>query len=211
MPHLAWNNHGVAFHPFAGGLLAMIVSTAFRAALRQEKLSARMSMPAEEHLAASGRIRAALAGFLAGRPPTTLGVCVPVRGEPDCLPLATELAAAGWSIVMPVVEAPAAPLRFRAWHAGAPMTQDPHGIPVPATAACAPPEILLLPLVAFDPAGYRLGYGGGYFDRTLAACVPRPFTIGVGFDLCRVDTIRPAPHDIPLDRIVTESGLDMPR
>lgn len=186
-------------------------SAALREALRKERLSARLSMPVEERLAASGRIRAALAGFLAGRRPTTLGVCAPVRGEPDCLSLATELAATGWSIVMPVVEAPAAPMRFRVWHPGAPMTQDPHGIPVPATATCTPPEILLLPLVAFDTAGYRLGYGGGYFDRTLAACVPRPFSIGVGFDLCRVDTIHPAPHDIPLDRIVTESGLYTPR
>ena len=80
-------------------------------------------------------------------------------------------------------------------------------IPVPATAAGPTPDVLLLPLVAFDAAGYRLGYGGGYFDRTLAAMHPRPLTIGVGFDLCAVADIRPERHDIPLDLIVTESGI----
>lgn len=87
------------------------------------------------------------------------------------------------------------------------MTADPYGIPVPATALSPPPNVLLLPLVAFDAAGYRLGYGGGYFDRTLAAMHPRPLTIGVGFDLCAVADIRPERHDIPLDLIVTESGI----
>ena len=184
----------------------------FRDALRREKIAARRALAPAVHAAASARICDHLAGFLAARPSGALGWCVAVRGEVDCLPLAAALVAAGWSLSMPVVEASNAPMRFRGWHPGAPMGVDPHGIPVPATTECAPPGILLLPVVAFDVAGYRLGYGGGYFDRTLAALATqgkRPLTIGVGFDLARVDSIRPAPHDIPLDAVVTESGLCM--
>ena len=68
------------------------------------------------------------------------------------------------------------------------------------------PNIVLLPLVAFDCRGYRLGYGGGYFDRTLAALSPRPFAIGVGFELTRVDSIIPGAHDVPLDVVITDAG-----
>ena len=87
------------------------------------------------------------------------------------------------------------------------MTQDPHGIPVPATQETPLPTVLLVPLVAFDSAGYRLGYGGGYFDRTLAACAVRPLTIGVGHALSQVSSTYPVPHDMPLDAVVTEAGL----
>ena len=62
----------------------------------------------------------------------------------------------------------------------------------------------LAPLVGFDSCGYRLGYGGGYYDRTLAAATPKPLAIGVGFELSRLDTIHPQPHDVPMDFIVTE-------
>jgi 5,10-methenyltetrahydrofolate synthetase len=130
-----------------------------------------------------------------------------VRAEVDCTSLAEALVAGGWRAAMPVVETSAAPMRFRAWTPDAPMARDPYGIPIPETASCDPPGILLLPLVAFDAAGYRLGYGGGYFDRTLAACSPCPFAVGVGFDCCAVESIRPGPHDIPLDIVVTESGV----
>jgi 5,10-methenyltetrahydrofolate synthetase len=88
-----------------------------------------------------------------------------------------------------------------------PMTIDPHGIPVPDTTASVQPDIVLLPLLAFDAAGYRLGYGGGYFDRTLANAMPRPLAVGVGFDLNAVATTWPGQHDIPLDVVVTESGV----
>ena len=69
------------------------------------------------------------------------------------------------------------------------------------------PTILIVPLLGFDDAGFRLGYGGGYYDRTLAAMQPRPFTVGVGYELGRLPTIYPQPHDIPMDVIVTEAGM----
>ncbi len=84
------------------------------------------------------------------------------------------------------------------------------GIPVPpATSERLAPEICLAPLVGWDAEGYRLGYGGGYFDRTLAALAPRPFVVGVGLQSARLDTIAPQPHDVPLSAIVTEAGVQV--
>jgi 5-formyltetrahydrofolate cyclo-ligase len=78
---------------------------------------------------------------------------------------------------------------------------------VPADSPVLTPDLLLVPLVGFDPAGYRLGYGGGYYDRTLAAIQPRPLAIGIGFEQQALATIHPQPHDIPMDYIVTESRV----
>ena len=111
---------------------------------------------------------------------------------------------------MPVVTAVGAPMVFRAWTPSAAMSSDRYGIPIPADGAAVIPDIVLLPLVAFDPQGFRLGYGGGYFDRTLAAMVPRPRAFGVGFELGRVPDIRPQAHDIRLDAVVTEAGVLRP-
>jgi hypothetical protein len=89
---------------------------------------------------------------------------------------------------MPVVTTVDAPMHFHSWTPASAMGADRHGIPIPADGAQVVPDIVLLPLVAFDAQGFRLGYGGGYFDRTLAAMVPRPRAIGVGFELARVPT-----------------------
>jgi 5-formyltetrahydrofolate cyclo-ligase len=182
-------------------------TAAFRLALRRERIAARLAMPETVHQQANARVVDHLRALLASRQPGLIGFCWPIRAEVDCRPLIARLLDTGWRAAMPVVIAPDAPMQFRTWAPGVPMGADPYGIPVPATAACVTPDILLLPLVAFDPAGFRLGYGGGYFDRTLAACDPRPFAIGVGFALGAVATIHPEPHDIPLDAIVTEDGL----
>jgi hypothetical protein len=80
-------------------------------------------------------------------------------------------------------------------------------IPIPDKREVVQPTALIVPLIGFDEAGYRLGYGGGYYDRTLAVMNPRPFTVGVGFELGRLRTIHPQPHDIPLDVIITEAGV----
>ena len=109
--------------------------------------------------------------------------------------------------VTPRLVAPASPLAFRAWTPATPLTPDRYGIPTPATGDWLQPDLLLLPLNAFDGAGYRLGYGGGFFDRTLATLKPRPGAVGVGFEINRVDSIEPEAHDERLDWIVTEAGL----
>jgi 5,10-methenyltetrahydrofolate synthetase len=182
-------------------------SSVFRAALRRERLDARLSLDEQTHAALSARIEAELDTLLAPLPPQTLAFCAPVRKEFDARTLATRLIERGWSIAMPVVVATAAPMIFRRWTPDSEMALDRHGIPIPAAGEEISPAIVLLPLVAFDPQAFRLGYGGGYFDRTLAAMVPRPLTVGVGFELGRVADIRPGVHDIPLDATVTEAGV----
>lgn len=131
----------------------------------------------------------------------------PIKGEPDLRPLMAELDAAGVTVALPIVETKAAPLTFRRWTPGTKMVRGDWNIPVPPPDAPeVTPEIALAPLVGWTAEGYRLGYGGGYFDRTLAALRPRPFVIGIGFDSARLQTIFPQPHDIPLDLILTEAG-----
>ncbi|MDO8958264.1 MAG: 5-formyltetrahydrofolate cyclo-ligase [Rhodocyclaceae bacterium] len=188
-----------------------VQTTPFRVALRREKIAARLALPEAMHALASARILDRLFQLLQPRSPGVIAFCWPVRAEVDCRPLVLDLINAGWQATMPTVATPDAPMAFRAWTPDAPMTTDPFGIPVPQTTHCVIPDIVLLPLVAADPAGYRLGYGGGYFDRTLAVSVPRPLTIGVGFELSIVPDIHPEPHDIPLDLIVTEAGMRLTR
>jgi 5-formyltetrahydrofolate cyclo-ligase len=85
------------------------------------------------------------------------------------------------------------------------------GIPFPAHGARVDPQALVIPLVGFDTACFRLGYGAGYYDYTLQAAPRRPVTIGIGFELARLDTLYPQPHDVPMDFIVTEQGLQLKR
>jgi 5-formyltetrahydrofolate cyclo-ligase len=183
-------------------------AAAFRAAQRREKIAARLAMTATEHGQASAIIEHHLAQLLVARVSCSIAFCWPMRNEFDCRPLIMNLLHAGWRACQPVVVATATAMEFRAWRPGSPMTADRYGIPVPATETVAAPDIVLLPLVAFDQQGYRLGYGGGYFDRTLAVLTPRPYAIGVGFELARIDSICPAAHDVRLDAVVTERGID---
>ncbi len=193
--------------------------SAFRAALRREKLAARLALEHTAHAGLSARIEAHLESFLlnvsAMQLENTLAFCAPTKNEFDASPLVSRLiqriSQCIWRAAMPVVIALDTPMIFRAWTPTTPMSSDRYGIPIPAVGEELAPSIVLLPLVAFDGAGYRLGYGGGYFDRTLAVQVPRPLTIGVGFELARVPSIRPQAHDVPLDVIVTEAGITLPR
>jgi 5-formyltetrahydrofolate cyclo-ligase len=99
------------------------------------------------------------------------------------------------------------PLEFLRWAVDTEMDAGVYGIPFPKLRELVIPQIIVLPLVAFDSANYRLGYGAGYFDITLASMTPRPRSIGVGFELSRIETIYPLPTDIPLDLIITEAGV----
>lgn len=136
----------------------------------------------------------------------------PIKGEPDLRPVMAGLHERGVTLALPVVEVKAAPLVFRCWTPATRMGHDDRNIPVPPPEANRlTPEIVLAPLVGWDGDGHRLGYGGGSFDRTLAALTPRPFTIGIGFHAARLATIFPQPHDIPLDVILTETGVEFDR
>jgi len=132
----------------------------------------------------------------------------PIKGEPSLRALMATLDREGAGVALPVVERKAAPLVFRCWTPRTQMAVGHWKIPVPPPDAKAvTPAIVIAPLVGWDDAGFRLGYGGGYFDRTLAAMRPQPFKIAVGFQSARLPTIFPQPHDIPFDVIVTEAGV----
>jgi len=178
--------------------------TARRRALRQEMVARRAALGEAEH----GRLSAAIVACArAALPvPRIAAFCWPVRHEPDVRALLAAWAASGTTAALPVVVGEEAPLAFRAWTRETPLIADRYGIPTPAAGAFVSPDLILLPLNGFDSAGYRLGYGGGYFDRTLAALHPRPLAVGVGFEINRLASIGPQAHDQRLDWIVTEAG-----
>ncbi len=136
-----------------------------------------------------------------------LAFCWPIRSEYDARHLAKTLRARGALTALPVVVAPRAPLAFREWHPGVRLEKGPLDIPYPADSAALTPDALLLPMNGWDGEGYRLGYGGGYFDRTLAALDNKPLVIGVSLEQARVDTIHPQSWDVPMDYVVTERGV----
>jgi 5,10-methenyltetrahydrofolate synthetase len=129
----------------------------------------------------------------------------PIRGELDLRPWLAQAVAKGLQVALPVVVARDAPLVFRQWTPGAPMTRGAWNIPVPAEGALLTPDIVLAPLVGVDRAGYRLGNGGGYFDRTLECIMPREI-VGVGHAFARMDTIFPMPWDIPMTVVILGDG-----
>jgi 5-formyltetrahydrofolate cyclo-ligase len=136
-----------------------------------------------------------------------IGFYWPFRGEVGLHSLVRRLVAQGARAALPVVVEKRQPLEFRAWRPGAPLERGVWNIPIPAEREVVRPTALLVPLVGFDADGFRLGYGGGYYDRTLAALDPKPLTIGIGFELGRLPTIHPQPHDVPMDALVTEAGV----
>jgi 5-formyltetrahydrofolate cyclo-ligase len=140
--------------------------------------------------------------------PGVLGVYWPFRAEFDPRPLVDWMVAQGRIVALPVVVDRKGPLEYRAWRPGEPLIDGVWHIPVPEKREVVTPAIVLAPLVGFDRALYRLGYGGGYFDRTLAALTPRPLAIGVGFAAQAIATIHPQPFDVPMDVIVTEAGTE---
>jgi 5-formyltetrahydrofolate cyclo-ligase len=148
-----------------------------------------------------------LRALLAERPGITLGVYWPIHAEFDPRPLIDWLLAKGSAAALPAVVDKKGPLEYRAWRTGEPLVDGVWNIPVPEQRNIVVPQAVLAPLVGFDRDCYRLGYGGGYFDRTLAALSPRPLAIGVGFEFLSIETIYPQPFDIPMDWIVTEAQL----
>jgi len=179
----------------------------FRNALRSRLVAAREALPAETHARLSREIERHLAVLLDALKPGVLAFCWPFRAEFDARALVSARLPGGLRACLPVVMDKDSPLEFRAWTPHSEMVEDRYGIHIPAQGDTLRPDVILMPLNGFDEAGYRLGYGGGYFDRSLAALHPRPRAIGVGFELARVDSIRPQAHDLPMDFIVTEAGM----
>jgi len=174
---------------------------------RRQLLAARAAASPQDRADWQRRLAARLGAALHHRIGRIIGLYWPVRGEFDPLVLAADLVAAGRTLALPAIIAKDAPLDYRAWRPGDAMMTGEFGIPAPAAPARVTPETLVIPCLGFDAARYRLGYGGGYFDRTLAALAPRPFALGAGFEQGALATIFPQPHDIALDAIVTEARI----
>jgi 5,10-methenyltetrahydrofolate synthetase len=179
----------------------------WRKAERAQLLARRSAAPADEHRRWSEAITQSLVEGFPILQWMTVGFYWPIQGEFDPRFAIREFRKHGARAALPVVVQKAAPLQFREWWPGVPATKGVFDLPVPEGTAVLRPQAALIPPVGFDRQGYRLGYGGGYFDRTLAALVPQPLKIGVGFELSRIPTIYPQPHDVPMDFVVTEAGI----
>lgn len=176
----------------------------WRKAQRNELLARRAAVPRGQHQAWNAAMTEALVtGF-----PLLKNLIVsfywPFNGEFDPRFAIRRFREGGAVAALPVVVEKRTPLQFREWWPGVATRKGVFDLPVPEGTRVVLPQALLIPPVGFDSRGYRLGYGGGYFDRTLAAMTPQPLKIGVAFELSRLDTIHPQSHDIPLDFFVTE-------
>lgn len=177
---------------------------AWRKQARDKLLSDRLAMPVHTRTLRAQEAKRRLESNVDLRRYHTLGVYWPMRGEMDVRDIARKHIAAGGVIGLPVVVERSAPVEFWAWRPGVKMQRGLWNIPIPAERAVLVPEALIVPLVGYDAERYRLGYGGGYYDRTLAAASRRPFCVGLGFSQGHLPTIYPQPHDIPMDLIITD-------
>lgn len=177
----------------------------WRRAERERLLALRQAVPPDERRRLGALIETELRAIIAPQS-GSLGVYWPFRAEFDPRPLIDWAVASGRTVALPVVIDRKGPLEYRAWRPGEALVDGVWNIPVPEKRDIVVPGIVLAPLVGFDRACYRLGYGGGYFDRTLASLSPRPLAVGVGFEFQVLDTIHPQSFDIPMDAIVTEAG-----
>lgn len=179
-----------------------------KAQLRTEALARRQAVPQADRADAS---RAAAQHFLEGVPlhaGQVVALYWPIRDEIDCKPLLTKLVDSGQPIALPVVLGEDLPLELRLWEEGQPLYPSGFGTLAPAeTAPLAEPDIVVIPLLGFDKTGTRLGYGRGYYDRTLAAIGTKPLLVGYAFADQELDFIPRQSHDLPLDLLVTETGL----
>jgi 5-formyltetrahydrofolate cyclo-ligase len=180
-----------------------------RQSLRQQLIAERETMMPMLRMQLTAEILPALGELLDRLNPQTVGFCWPFRGEADLREFLSLWRAQGpnRTLALPVVHDEVASMAFHSWRPGVAMGADRFGIPFPQGTPVVHPDLLVVPLNGFDARGYRIGYGGGFFDRTLAQLSPAPVTVGVGFEIARLDDVQPESHDVPLDWIVTEAGI----
>ncbi len=205
---------------------------------RKALIEERLNLP--DRLQRADALQRVMRIWLFDKPDTVIGAYWPIKGEFDPLPalyrwqedailnedsqsktavapesraqLATE-SIAGRSprkIGLPVVNKLHKTLTFHAWYPGCPMEEDAYGIPKPKDTELVVPTLLFVPCVGYGPGGFRLGYGGGFYDRTLATLQPRPVTVGLGYTHGWLPDMEPEPHDIPLDALLNDNGLVWP-
>jgi len=175
--------------------------------LRRQLQAERQSM-VDRHQR-SVHLQEVLRVWLISRPEATIGAYWPIKGEFDALPALYRWSEADEArrIGLPVIDRQSKQLRFHVWYPGCPMEDDAFGIPKPKDTEEFAPQMLLVPCVGFGAGGLRLGYGGGFYDRTLGSLQPRPVTVGVGFAHGFLPWLQSEPHDVPLDAMLTEEGV----
>ena len=184
--------------------------------LRQQLIADRLAMP--DRAVRATMLQQVMRIWLVGRTDTVIGAYWPIKGEFDPLPALHRWKEDGElldeplrrRIGLPVIDKLTKTLTFHVWYPGCPMEEDAYGIPKPKDTDVIQPTLLFVPCVGYGPGGYRLGYGGGFYDRTLATLQPQPFTVGLGFTQGFVDDLEPELHDIPLDAILNDHGVVWP-
>ena len=189
---------------------------AAKKALRKELLEQRLNL--SDRLQHADMLQQVMRIWLIGRSDTVIGAYWPIKGEFDPLPALHRWKEDGElidqpqprRIGLPVVNKEHKTMTFHAWYPGCPMEEDAYGIPKPKDTEIITPTLLFVPCVGYSAGGYRLGYGGGFYDRMLATLEPKPFTVGLGFGVGFVSDFAPEPHDMPLDAILNDYGVVWP-
>ena len=181
-----------------------------RQALRAKLIAARQALP--DRLERAVELQNVLRVWLVGRRETSIGAYWPIKGEFDPLPALYRWSEASGDgdmrrIGLPVADRATGLLRFRVWYPGCEMELDAYDIPKPKDTDEFQPRLLVVPCLGFGPGGVRLGYGGGFFERTLSALEPRPFTVGVSYTQGFLPFLRASETDRPLDALLTEDGV----
>jgi 5,10-methenyltetrahydrofolate synthetase len=185
-------------------------------ALRKELLALRNALP--DRLHRTELLQQVMRIWLLRREDTVIGAYWPIKGEFDPLPALHRWKEDGElldepqprRIALPVINKAHKTMTFHVWYPGCEMEEDAYGIPKPKDTDMVSPTLLFVPCVGYTAGGYRLGYGGGFYDRMLASLEPRPFTVGLGFGVGYVSDFTPEAHDIPLDAILTDFGEAWP-
>lgn len=173
---------------------------------RAALIAKREAMTPAERLNAGTIVTEKLDRLVAERKSTIIGIYWPIRNEPNLIPWARALTRRTELILcLPVVVVPKTPLEYWRWRLGDSMRPGIWNIPTPEQRDVQLPDLVLAALVGFDAENYRLGHGGGYFNRTLAAQTRPPFAVGIGYGFSNLETIFPQPHDVPMNAILTES------
>ena len=182
----------------------------FRRSERARLIAAR-ALSSEERETATAALVTGLDRIVTLEAGMNVAVYWPIRGEPDLRSWMERAHAAGARVLLPVVVEEHAPVEFHAWSPGCRMTRGFWNILVPADREDHEPDIVIAPLVGVDEDLYRLGNGGGYYDRTLARLEPKPQIIGVGFSGCLLPTIYPLPWDVPMSEVLLSDGTHLKR
>jgi 5,10-methenyltetrahydrofolate synthetase len=198
---------------------AQPTTSAQKAEWRRQLVAERLQL--EDRFARNEALQRVMRVWLVERPDTVIGAYWPIKGEFDPLPALFRWQEAGMEadalgasqrrrIGLPVINKVDKTLTFYTWYPGCPMEEDAYGIPKPKDTEIIQPTLLFVPCVGYGLGGYRLGYGGGFYDRTLAALQPKPYTVGLGYTHGFLPDLEPEPHDVPLDAILNDNGVVWP-